>query len=134
MTQLPAPVVRAYDQTSTFVSDFGTWYVAQLYSLAGLFYGAVLGVLTEGKGLLIKSKERVESDDSAKEAESKVKDTAKSAKSALANGYANATNESPQTTSHKGHPETSCTLAISLGPQERLCPTQENDNGILAWN
>lgn len=77
MTQLPAPVVRAYDQTSHLVSDFGTWYVAQLYSLAGLFYGAVLGVLTEGKGLLIKSKETLQNDDNVKELESKGKETAK---------------------------------------------------------
>lgn len=71
MTQLPAPVVRAYDQTTSLVSDFGTWYVAQLYSLAGIFYGVVLGVLTEGKGLLIKSKETLQNDDKVKELESK---------------------------------------------------------------
>ncbi len=77
MTQLPPPVVRAYDQTSHFLSDFGTWYVAQLYSLVGVFFGIVQGVLTEGKGLLIKSKETLDNDDKVQEIKAKAKETGK---------------------------------------------------------
>ena len=77
MTQLPPQLIRAYDQTSHFLTDFGTWYVAQLYSLAGIFFGLVEGVLTEGKGLLIKSKESVENNDRYKELKAKVDETTK---------------------------------------------------------